>query len=35
VLELIEFDAPVLHFYTMSKPGLARKIAAATFNRYI
>jgi methylenetetrahydrofolate reductase (NADPH) len=29
--ELIEFKAPVLHFYTMSNPGPTRKIAEAIF----
>jgi methylenetetrahydrofolate reductase (NADPH) len=29
--ELIEFDVPVLHFYTMSNPGPTRKIAEAIF----
>jgi methylenetetrahydrofolate reductase (NADPH) len=29
--ELIEFGAPVLHFYTMSNPGPTRKIAEAIF----
>jgi methylenetetrahydrofolate reductase (NADPH) len=29
--ELVEFGAPVLHFYTMSNPGPTRKIAEAIF----